>query len=102
MVKSRFFVTLISATALAATLIVAGCHHNASPDGVYSDSTGQMNLEFKDGKAHMNVGSMADTAGSPYDVSGEKITIHTPAGDVQITMNSDGSLQTPTGVLTKK
>ena len=75
MVKSRFFITLVTATALAAAVIVAGCHSN-TPDGVYTDSTGRLTLEFKGGKAYLNMGGMADTDGTPYDVSGNKITIH--------------------------
>ena len=65
MVKSRFFISLVSATALALTLIVAGCHSNNPDGGVYTDTTGRLTLEFKDGKAYLNMGGLADPDGYP-------------------------------------
>lgn len=41
--KSRPLVTLVTAAALVATLVVAGCHSN-TPAGVYTDSTGHLTL----------------------------------------------------------
>jgi|ERR1700722_9249840 hypothetical protein len=107
MVKPRFFISLVTATALAVTLFVAGCHSSNNPDGVYTDTTGRMTLEFKGGKAYMKMGEMADTDGTPYDVNGSTITIHYPsdgmlAGFSTLTINSDGSLQGPVGTLKKK
>src|ERR1700722_13965007 len=97
MVRSRYFSILVAATALAMTLIVGGCHGNGR-SGVYTDSTGRITVEFKDGKAFMNLGGMADTDGTSYDVNGDKITIHYPSDGMMaaysnMTINSDGSLQ---------
>jgi hypothetical protein len=107
MIKSRFFISFVSATALAVTLIVAGCHSNSGPDGVYTDSTGRLTLEFKGGKAYLDLGGTADTDGTPYDVNGDKITIHYPSDGMlaqfsTLTMNSDGTLQGGMGILKKK
>ena len=106
MVKSRFSSTLVAVAFLAVTLIATGCHGN-SPSGVYTDSTGRITLEFKDGKAYMNLGGMADTNGTPYDVNGNKITIHYPSDGMMgayssMTINSDGSLQSDMGIFKKK
>lgn len=106
MVRSRLLLTFVAASALLATLIVTGCHSD-TPSGVYTDSTGRMTIEFKDGKAYINLGGTADTDGTPYDVNGNKITIHYPsdgmlAGFSNLTINNDGSLQGGMGTLTKK
>jgi hypothetical protein len=106
MVRSRYFLTLVAATALAMTFIVAGCH-GSGPSGVYTDGTGRITVEFKDGKAYMNLGGMADTDGTPYDVNGDKITIHYPSDGMMaaysnMTINSDGSLQGGMGTFKKK
>jgi hypothetical protein len=106
MAKSRWFMTLVSATVLALTLGVTGCH-SSGPDGVYTDSTGHMSIEFKDGKAFLNLAGNADTQGTPFDVAGDKITIHYPSDGMlasfsSLTINSDGTLQSNMGVLTKK
>jgi len=104
--KFRISTAFIAATALIAAIAVAGCH-SSTPSGVYTDSTGHMTLEFKGGKAYMTLGGSTDTDGTPYDVNGDKITIHYPsdgmlAGFSTITINSDGSLQSSMGALTKK
>jgi hypothetical protein len=106
MVKSRFLVTVITAAAFAATLFVGGCH-SGSPSGIYTDTTGRLTLEFRDGKAFLNMGGMADPDGTPYDVKDDKITIHYPsdgmlAGMSTLTINSDGTLQGAMGILRKK
>jgi hypothetical protein len=106
MFKLHFIPAFVTATALVATLVVAGCHGN-SPDGMYTDSTGRLTLEFKGGKAYLNLGGLADTDGTPYDVNGDKITIHYPSDSMMaansiLTINSDGSLQGGMGILKKK
>jgi hypothetical protein len=107
MVRSRFYSTIVAAAALAVTLIAAGCHGSSSPNGVYVDGTGRITLEFKGGKAYMNLGGLADTDGTPYDVNGDKITIHYPSDGMMaaysnITINSDGTLQSGMGTFKKK
>ena len=106
MVKPRLLVTFVAAVAFAATVFAMGCHSGA-PSGTYVDSTGRLTLEFKDGKAFLNMGGIADTDGTPYDVSGDKITIHYPSDGMMgtlstLTINSDGTLQGPMGTLKKK
>jgi hypothetical protein len=107
MITSRFFISLVTATALAVALFTAGCHSNNSPDGVYTDTTGRLTLEFKGGKAYLNMGGMADTDGTPYDLNGDKLTIHYPPDGMMaqfstLTVNSDGTLQGAMGILKKK
>jgi hypothetical protein len=106
MVKSRVFTGYIATIALIAALAVAGCHSN-TPSGVYTDSTGRITLEFKDGKAFLNLGGVADPDGTPYDVNGTKLTIHYPSDGMlapysNMTINSDGSLQGGMGTFKKK
>ena len=106
MVKSRRFITLVTASVLAVALVMAGCHGNR-PDGVYTDTTGHLSLEFRGGKAYLNMGGMADPDGTPYDVNGDKITNHYPPDSMitqfsVFTINSDGTLQGAMGILKKK
>jgi hypothetical protein len=106
MVKDCGYRALVAAAILMVALFAAGCHSN-TPSGVYTDSTGRLTIEFKDGKAYLNLGGTADTDGTPYDVNGDKITIHYPSDGMlaqfqSLTINSDGSLQGGMGTLTKK
>jgi len=106
MVKARSLVTLFAVAVLATTLFAAGCH-SSSPSGVYRDTTGRLTLEFRDGKAYLNMGGMADPDGTPYDVKDDKITIHYPSDGMlaslsTLTINSDGTLQGAMGILRKK
>jgi hypothetical protein len=53
------------------------------------------------------MGGMADPDGTPYDVNGDKITIHYAPDSILgqfsvLTINSDGTLQGPMGILKKK
>jgi hypothetical protein len=64
-------------------------------------------MEFRNGKAYLNLGGMADPDGTPYDVNGNKITIHYPPDGMLaaysiVTINSDGTLQSGMGTLKKK
>lgn len=106
MVKSRRLVAFITAAAFITTLSVVGCH-SKTPSGAYIDTTGRVTLEFRDGKAFLNMGGMADPDGTPYDVNGDKITIHYPSDGMlaslsTLTINSDGTLQAAMGILKKK
>jgi hypothetical protein len=88
---------------LSASLIVAGCHHRID-EGVYENTTGQMAVEFRDGKVFLTMGGQSSDA-LPYEVKGDKVTIHggTIVGDVTLTRNSDGTLQGEGwGILRKK
>jgi hypothetical protein len=86
----------------SAALAITACHSNRV-EGAYVSSTGQMAVEFKGDKAVVTMGGVA-TDSSPFDVDGDKITIHAGgmAGDLVLTRNSDGSLQGPIGILRKK
>lgn len=104
--KFRISTVFIAATALMTALAVVGCH-SRTPSGIYADSTGRATLEFKDGKAYLTLGGSTDTDGEAYDVNGDTITIHYPADGMlasfsKLTINSDGSLQSSMGTLTKK
>jgi hypothetical protein len=107
MAKAGFLTTLLTAAALTTLLIVAaGCRSNAV-SGVYANSTGNITIEFRDHKAFLNMGGISDPDGTPYDVHGNKITVHWPkggmlGGDTDLTINSDGTLQGPMGILHKK
>jgi hypothetical protein len=105
MVKSRFL-NLLAVTALLATIAIAGCHSH-SVEGTYSDATGRISLELKGGKAYLNLGGAADPNGTPYDVNGDKISIHYPSDGMlaaysTMTLDSDGNLQSGFGTLKKK
>ena len=106
MVRNRVLRAFVAAAVLTVALVAAGCHSN-TPSGVYTDTTGRLTIEFKDGKAYLNLGGTADTDGTSYDVNGDKITIHYPSDGMlaqfqSLTINSDGSLQGGMGTLTKK
>jgi hypothetical protein len=106
MFRYRIFTTLFTAGIFALALATTGCHGN-KPEGVYIDSTGHVSLEFRDGKAYLNLGGLADPDGTPYDVNGNKITIHYPSDGMMaaysvLTINSDGTLQGGMGILRKK
>lgn len=98
---------LSAAFVLAACLIVVGCHGKSVEGSSYGDPTGAMTLTFKDGKATLSmIGQQAGPA-VPYEMSGDKVTIHAGAnggagGDLVLIMNDDGSLQGPMGKLVKK
>jgi hypothetical protein len=106
MVKSRLLVTTVPVIALTVALTLAGCR-GGGPSGMYSDTTGRISIEFKNGKAYLNLGGAADTDGTAYDVKDGKINIHYPGDSIlgaysTMTINNDGSLQSPMGTLTKK
>jgi len=72
-------------------LLLAGCD---KVKGTYSDPAGALTIDFKGGgKANMSM-PLAGTKEVTYDVSGDKVTVHGPAGvgDIVFTINSDGSL----------
>jgi hypothetical protein len=47
-------------------------------------------VEFKSGKAY--VSTMGVTTQVDYDVDGDKVTLHSPNGNLVLTKESDGSL----------
>lgn len=98
LVGTRLAVILVSAI-----LVLSACGKSDSLEGVYSNSNGQSVVEFRGDKAFVTMVGMASD-GIPYEVKGDKITIHAGgiAGDLVLTRNSDGTLQGPFGVMRKK
>jgi hypothetical protein len=84
-----------------ALLTLGGCR-GSGPSGIYQNPAGAMAIDFEDGKARLTMGP---TTGDPvpYEVDGNKITIHTggPGGDLVLTQQSDGSLQSDMGIMGK-
>jgi hypothetical protein len=80
-------------------LAASGC--GFKPDGKYIAGGGVMTVEFNSGQATItSMVSQPETC--PYDVSGDKITIHSKsAGDLVLTHMQDGSLQGNGITLTK-
>ena len=80
----------MTAAALVLVGLIAGC----DPSGKYSDDSGNVSIEFKDGKANMGMAGM--TMACDYTVEGDKIIIKSPEGKsgdtITFTRNSDGSL----------
>jgi len=59
-----------------------------------------MVITLKDGKATVDIGGTAKTL--DYKVDGNKLTILNPQeGNIEMTINDDGSLTTPMGTFTK-
>lgn len=97
---------LTAAFVLAACLIVVGCHGKSVEGSTYGDPSGAMTLTFKDGKATLSMIGQQAGPPVPYEMSGDKVTIHAGAagggGDLVLIVNDDGSLQGPMGKLVKK
>ena len=102
----KSFSALTAAFVLAACLIVFGCHGKSVEGSTYGDPSGAMTLTFKDGKATLSMIGQQAGPPVPYEMSGDKVTIHAGAagagGDLVLIMNDDGSLQGPMGKLVKK
>jgi hypothetical protein len=102
----KLLCALTAAFVLAACLIVVGCHGKSVEGSTYTDPNGVMTLTFKDGKANLTMIGQQAGPPVPYEMSGDKVTIHAGAagggGDLVLIVNDDGSLQGPMGKLTKK
>ena len=90
----------IRGTVLASMLVVVGfalgC--GSSPEGKYRDPSGQMNAEFKDGKAYIGMGAYA--VHGTYKIEGNKIIASGNFGlmlpsPLVFTINKDGSIDPP-------
>lgn len=87
-----------------ATITVSACG-GSSVTGTYHDPSGQITLDLQSGgKAHINI--MGEQHDLTYKVEGNKIALHDPADaegeDVEITVNSDGTLAMAMWTLSKK
>jgi hypothetical protein len=88
------------AVLLAGASLTVGCGLHG-PEGKYRDSSGNVNVEFTDGKAYLAVGDTA--ARGTYTVDGNKIVVTGDLGALKIvspavfTVNHEDSIDGPKG-----
>jgi hypothetical protein len=84
---------------LALCLLISGCGKKL--DGVYhSGGGGPTVITLKGDKATVDIGGETKTL--DYKVDGNKLTIINPAeGDINMTINDDGTLTGPFGTFSK-
>lgn len=86
----RKLLSTLFATALLAACGGAGMH------GTYSGGMGS--ITFASGKADVKL--LGSTREVPYSVDGSKVVLHSAdAGNLVLTLNQDGSLATPWGLM---
>ena len=88
---------------LVISLALAGCGGGARDlDGVYHGIAGSpITITIKGNKATVLVANESKTL--DYKVEGNKLTILNPAeGDILLTINDDGTLNSELGVMSKK
>jgi hypothetical protein len=97
MTRPSLSVLILCALAISFT----GCGGGKKVDGVYHTGGGApINITFKNGKATVDIGGSTKTL--DYKVEGNKITIVNPTeGDINLTINDDGTLTSPMGTLSK-
>jgi len=81
---------------LLATLLLIACSDGMG--GTYEGSLGT--IKFESGKAYTTLMTM--TLEMDYSIDGNKIVLHSPQGDLVLTRNADGSIDTPWGQMKKK
>ena len=83
------------------SLGLVGCGSSRNLDGVYHGAPGSpITITIKDDKATVMVGNESKTL--DYKVDGNKLTIVNPReGDLVLTINDDGTLNSELGVLSK-
>lgn len=82
---------------LLATLLLAACGGGMS--GTYEGGMGS--IKFASGKAYATLGP-GITMELKYSTDGDKILLHSQQGDLVLTRNPDGSIDTPWGTMKKK
>ena len=84
---------------LICCLAIPGCPGGDKLDGkVYHQDNGPFTVEFKNGKAKVEM--MGESKTFDYKVEGDKVTIINKAeGDLVLTRHSDGTLSGPVGTL---
>ena len=109
MMKRSFTYRAIAGSVLSIVLLVsAGCVPGGDSgggnklDGVYHTTPGgPISITIKDGKAIFLVGTESQTL--DYKVDGNKLTIVNPKeGDMVLTINDDGTLNSQLGVFSRK
>jgi hypothetical protein len=58
-----------------------------------------VSVEFKGGKAYIT--NILATVEADYEVSGDRIVLKTPAGNIILVRDNDGTLDGPFGTLTR-
>jgi hypothetical protein len=98
--RTQTAVVLVGAVLFSA--VAVGCSSNRV-DGVYTNATGALTIEFRDGKAYLTMGPMLSEP-APFEQKGNQIIIKTGGDTIVLTRNSDGTLQGPgmIGILRKK
>lgn len=82
---------------LLAGLLLAACS-GSGVSGTYVGGFGS--LTFDSGKVDANL--MGATVEMNYTTDGNKVILHAPQGNLVLTRNKDGSLQTPWGTMRKR
>jgi hypothetical protein len=85
----------------ALCVVLAGCGGDGL-EGTYHTDGGGFTLDFKDGK--VTVTTIGESETFDYKVDGNKITIvkFDEGKDLELTRNSDGSLNSPVGTFTNR
>jgi hypothetical protein len=89
-IRTRFLAPLL------ATLLLAACGGGMS--GTYQGEAGS--IKFESGKAYATLGP-ASTLELKYSTDGDKILLKSPQGNLVLTRNADGSIDTPWGRMKK-
>ena len=82
---------------LLAGLLVAACS-GGGISGTYEGGFGS--LTFDSGKVDARL--MGATIEMKYTTDGNKVVLQSPQGNLVLTRNKDGSLQTPWGIMRKR
>lgn len=80
---------------LLATLLLAACSGGMS--GTWAGGMGS--IKFESGKAYATL--LGSTREMKYSIDGDKIVLHSSEGNLVLTRNADGSIDTPWGTMKK-
>jgi hypothetical protein len=80
---------------LLATLLLAACSGGIS--GTWKGGMGS--IKFESGKAYATL--LGSTREMKYSTDGDKIVLHSSEGNLVLTRNADGSINTPWGTMKK-
>ena len=81
--------------ALACAIVVAAAACGSHVKGKYASSNGMMSVEFKDGKAYVEM--PMGTTQTDYEEDGDRVILKNDGGNLVLTRNHDGSLSGPMG-----
>jgi hypothetical protein len=80
---------------LLATLLLTAC--GSGMNGTWEGGMGS--IKFESGKAYATL--LGSTLEMKYSTDGDKIVLHSPEGNLVLTRNADGSIDTPWGTMKK-